>query len=251
MSRTPPKQTPDVPGHIAIIMDGNGRWARRRGRRRTTGHRAGARRVREITTECARIGVGQLTLYALSAENYARRSRTEIRTLMSLLRRYMVDERPTLMDNRIRLRTIGRLVELPRHVMAEVRKTEGMTAQNERMTLCLAVNYGGRAELADAARGITREVEAGRLTPDDVTEETVARHVYTAGMPDVDLVIRTAGEMRISNFLLWQAWYAELYVTEVLWPDFGPAALRGAIDAYARRDRKFGAVRPRKGGRAG
>jgi len=242
---TLPNGTPELPEHVAIIMDGNGRWARRRGKSRTHGHRAGARRVRDITTECARLGIGQLTLYALSVENYTLRPRSEIRVLMTLLRRYLIDERPTLMDNAIRFRMIGRLDELPPRVLAAARKTERLTARNEGMTLCVAVNYGGRAEIADAARAIARAARAGKLRPGNVNAETVAEHLYTAGMPDVDLLVRTAGEMRISNFLLWQAWYAELYVTEVLWPDFTPAELHKALRAYARRERRFGDVRRR------
>lgn len=239
-----PNKTRDLPGHVAIIMDGNGRWAKQRGKRRASGHRAGAGRVRDVTTECARIGIGQLTLYALSAENYARRSKSEIATLMTLLRRYLVNERPTLMKNDVRFRAIGRLAELPKRALAEIRKTEQITADNAGMTLCIALNYGGRAEIADAARAISKKTEAGRIRPKDIDEQVFGDHLYTAGMPDTDLLIRTAGEMRISNFLLWQAWYAELYVTDVLWPDFTTAELHKAIREYGRRERKFGAVAP-------
>jgi len=229
-------------------MDGNGRWARRRGKRRTVGHRAGAERVREITTEAARLGLDQLTLYALSAENYARRPKSEIGTLMRLLARYIVGERPTLMKNNIRFRMIGRLRQLPAQVRREIRKTERMTANNDGMTLCVAVNYGGRTEIADAARALARKAAAGQLRPADVNERTLGEHLYTAGMPDPDLVVRTAGDMRVSNFLLWQAWYAEFYVTDVLWPDFGVAELHRAIREYARRERKYGALRAAEGG---
>ena len=225
-------------------MDGNGRWAKRRGKRRAAGHRAGAERVPHITTECAEIGIKQLTLYALSVENYTRRPKTEISVLMAILRRYVVAQRPILMKNDIRLRIIGRLQELPRQVLAEIRKTEQMTAKNQGMTLCLGVNYGGRAEIADAARAIAQKVRAGEIHPNDVKEDVLGDHLYTAGMPDTDLLIRTAGEMRISNFLLWQSWYAELYVTDVLWPDFDEAELHKAIGEYGRRERKFGDVRP-------
>ena len=225
-------------------MDGNGRWAKQRGKRRAAGHRAGAERVRDITTDCARSGIDQLTLYALSAENYARRPRTEIRALMTLLRRYVTRERPTLMEDHIRFRMIGRLDGLPKPVLREVRKTEQMTAPNDGMTLCIAVNYGGRAEIADAAQSLAEKARARRLRPKDIDEGAVEDHLYTAGMPDVDLMIRTAGEMRISNFLLWQAWYAELYITDTLWPDFTPTQLHKALRAYARRERKFGHIRP-------
>jgi len=227
-------------------MDGNGRWALRRGKRRASGHQAGAVRVRGITTECAKIGVEQLTVYALSVENYKSRPRAEIGALMRLFRRYLVDERPTLMENDIRFRAVGRLDELPANVLTELRKTEEMTAKNLGMVLCVAVNYGGRAEIADAARALVREAKAGRVRAEDVDENLFGAHLYTAGMPDVDLVVRTAGEMRVSNFLLWQSWYAELYVTDVLWPDFDENELHKAVHEYARRERKFGRVGPPK-----
>ena len=239
-----PNKTRDLPGHIAIIMDGNGRWAKRRGKRRSSGHKAGAERVRDVTTECARIGIRQLTLYALSAENYARRPKSELAGLMSLLRRNLVNELSTLMKNDIRFRAIGRLAKLPELARTEIRKTEQITANNAGMTLCIALNYGGRAEIADAARAISKKAKAGRIRPKDVDEQVLGDHLYTAGMPDTDLLIRSAGEMRISNFLLWQAWYAELYVTDVLWPDFTTAELHKAIREYGRRERRFGAVAP-------
>jgi undecaprenyl diphosphate synthase len=244
VSPTVPGPATDLPNHVAVIMDGNGRWAKQRGLRRPDGHREGVRRVTDITTECARLGLDQLTLYALSVENYRRRPRSEIRVLMGLLRRYVIDERPTLMKNGIRFRIIGRVDELPDRVVAAIRETEALTETNDGMTLCAAVNYGGRSEIADAARSVARQARAGELDPEAVDEQTFGEHLYTVGMPDVDLIIRTAGEMRVSNFLLWQAWYAELYVTDVLWPDFTPDELRKALDAYGRRERRFGAVRP-------
>ena len=225
-------------------MDGNGRWALRRGKRRVAGHQAGAVRVRGITTESAKLGIEQLTLYALSVENYHSRPKGEISALMRLFRRYLVDERPTLMENEIRFRAIGRLDELPGNVLTELRKTEETTAKNLGMTLCVAVNYGGRSEISDAARSVARKTGAGGVRPEDVDEDLFGTYLYTAGMPDVDLVVRTAGEMRVSNFLLWQSWYAELYVTEVLWPDFDEGELHKAVREYARRERKFGRVRP-------
>ena len=229
-------------------MDGNGRWAQLRGKPRSAGHRAGADRVREITTESARLGIRQLTLYALSVENW-RRPKHEVATLMRLLGRYLVSERPTLMKNNIRFRAIGRLADLPAAVRRTLARTEELTAGNPGMTLCLALSYGGRTEIANAARSIAEKAKAGDIDPADVNEDTVAGHLYTAGMPDPDLLIRTAGEMRVSNFLLWQISYAELYVTDVLWPDFTAAELHRAIREYARRERRFGAVRPVTGDR--
>jgi undecaprenyl diphosphate synthase len=236
-------EMPDPPRHIAIIMDGNGRWARARGKRRATGHKAGAENVSAITTECARLGVGQLTLYAFSIENW-QRPKTEVAALMRLLPRYLINERPMMMQNRIRFRAVGRLHQLPRTALREIRKTEEMTADNTGMTLCLALSYGGRAEITDAARAVAEKAAAGEINPARISERTVADHLYTAGMPDVDLMIRTAGEVRISNFLLWQSWYAELYVADVYWPDFSADELHKAIREYGRRERKFGAVAP-------
>jgi len=236
-------EMPDPPRHIAIIMDGNGRWARERGKRRAAGHKAGAENVSAITTECARLGVGQLTLYAFSIENW-QRPKTEVAALMRLLPRYLINERPTMMQNRIRFRAIGRLRQLPRTALREIRKTEEMTADNTGMTLCLALSYGGRTEITDAARAVAEKAAAGEINPARISERTVADHLYTAGMPDVDLMIRTAGEVRISNFLLWQSWYAEFYVADVTWPDFSADELHKAIREYGRRERKFGAVAP-------
>ncbi len=236
-------EIPDPPRHIAIIMDGNGRWARERGKRRAAGHKAGAENVSAITTECARLGVGQLTLYAFSIENW-QRPKTEVAALMRLLPRYLINERPTMMQNRIRFRAVGRLHQLPGTARHEIRKTEEMTADNTGMTLCLALSYGGRTEITDAARAVAEKAAAGEIIPARISERTVADHLYTAGMPDVDLMIRTAGEVRISNFLLWQSWYAELYVADVYWPDFSADELHKAIREYGRRERKFGAVAP-------
>jgi undecaprenyl diphosphate synthase len=226
-------------------MDGNGRWARQRGKPRTTGHREGVKRVREIVTECSKLGIEQLTLYAFSVENW-RRPTTEVRALMSLLSRFLVAEQPTMMQNNIRFRAIGRLSDLPKNAQREIERTGKMTAANTGMVLCLALSYGGRTEITHAARSIAEAVRAGRLAPEDIVEQTVADHLYTAGMPDPDLLIRTANEMRVSNFLLWQISYAELVVTETLWPDFTPEALHRALDEYAGRERRFGDVKPRK-----
>ena len=226
-------------------MDGNGRWAERRNKPRVVGHRAGARRVREITTACAKRGIEQLTLYAFSVENW-QRSRTEINALMNLLGRYLATERPTMMKNNIRFRTIGRIHDLPKNAVKEIRKNEKITESNTGMTLCLALSYGGRAEIIDAAREIAEAVQNGRLDPAGINDELFAQHLYTAGMTDPDLLIRTAGEMRVSNFLLWQISYAELYITPVLWPDFDEAELDKAIAEFSRRERKFGAVKPQE-----
>jgi undecaprenyl diphosphate synthase len=228
--------------HIAIIMDGNGRWARARGRGRTRGHRAGAAAVRECVTICARADLPWLTLYALSTENFRLRPPGELRVLMALLRRFMLSERELIMEHRIRLRTIGRIEEFPPKVVREIRKTEELSAGNDGMVLCLALNYGGRSEIADAARGIAADAAAGRLDPAQVDEGTLAGRLYDLEMPDVDLMIRTAGELRISNFLIWQVAYGEIFVTQTLWPDFREQDLQEAYDSYRRRHRRFGGL---------
>lgn len=229
------------PRHIAIIMDGNGRWARRRGMPRTAGHAQGAKSVRAVTEECVRLGIGQLTLFGFSSENWTRPKR-ETDFLMRLYRRYLVDERETILKNNVRLRMIGRLEGLPPAVRRELDTTTRLSSANTGLILCLAINYGSRGEMLDAARRIAAEAAAGVLDPSDLTEERFADYLYTAGMPDPDLLIRTAGEMRVSNFLLWQISYAELYVTAVLWPDFREADLWEAIREYARRERRFGGI---------
>lgn len=229
------------PEHIAIIMDGNGRWAEERGLRRVFGHREGIDSVREVTTECARMGVGSLTLYAFSVENW-KRPRAEVRYLMRLLRHFLIEERDTLMENDVRLHCIGRLEDLPREVLAELRRSEAETRENHGMVLRLALSYGARSELADGVRQLAADVQQGRLDPREIGEETLRRYLYDPATPDPDLLIRTAGEMRLSNFLLWQASYSELYVSEVCWPEFRRAELLGAMRDYARRVRKFGGL---------
>lgn len=198
--------------------------------------------MREVVTECARAHLSWLTLYALSTENFRQRPALEVRTLMALLRRFMVEERDLLMENRVRLVTAGRIHELPAKVIAEIRRTEQLTAGNRGMTLCLALNYGGRSEIADAARALAQEVESGRLKPAKIDEAALAKHLYCPAMPDVDLLIRTAGDLRVSNFLLWQISYAEIFVTNTCWPDVRRPLLEEALAEYARRDRRFGAV---------
>ncbi|MFM8291168.1 MAG: isoprenyl transferase [Planctomycetia bacterium] len=229
------------PRHVAIIMDGNGRWAQQRGLPRIEGHRRGVATVRRITEHCARLGIGQLTLYCLSSENW-RRPEAELQFLMHLLEQYMIEERSLLMRERIRLAMIGRRDGLPDTTLAELDRTVAMCAANGGMRLCLAINYGSRGEIVDAARRLAAEAAAGRLDPATIDEEAFASRLDTAGMPDPDLLIRTAGEMRISNFLLWQISYAELWVTDVAWPDFSEADFDEAVAAFARRDRRFGGL---------
>ncbi|MEX0677871.1 MAG: isoprenyl transferase [Pirellulales bacterium] len=229
------------PKHIAIIMDGNGRWAQRQGLPRIEGHRRGVASVRRTTEECARLDIEQLTLYCLSSENWKRPQR-ELEFLMHLLEQYMIEERSTIMEQNIKVSVIGRRSEIPEAVQREMQKTIDMSATNSGLRLCLAINYGSRLELVDAVREIALEVKLGRLDPAVIDEETVRRHLYTAGMSDPDLVIRTAGEMRVSNFLLWQISYAEIWVTEHLWPEFRESDLHQAIRDFAARDRRFGGL---------
>lgn len=231
-----------LPRHVAVIMDGNGRWARARGLPRIAGHRQGVKSVRTIVEECARLRLQQLTLYCFSSENW-KRPQTELDLLMSLLRTYVVKEREEIMRQEIRFRTIGRTDGLPPGILQEVQETIDMSAANPGMSLCLALNYGGRMELVDAMRQVARQVELGELSPDDITENVIAQHLYTADMSDPDLVVRTSGEMRVSNFLLWQISYAELWVTDKHWPDFRAPDLREAFADYASRDRRFGGLK--------
>jgi len=230
-----------LPRHIAIIMDGNGRWARQRGLPRIEGHRRGVATVRRITEHCARLGVEQLTLYCLSSENW-RRPAAELDFLMHLLEQYLIEERALLMREGIRVVMIGSRAGLPEATLAALDRTTAMCAGNDGMRLCLAVNYGSRAEIAAAARALAEECVAGRLDPAAITEETLAARLDTAGMPDPDLVIRTAGELRLSNFLLWQSSYAELWVTDTCWPEFAEEHLDDAIRSFAGRERRFGGL---------
>ncbi len=229
------------PHHVAIIMDGNGRWAERQGLPRIEGHRRGVDSVRKVTEECARIGLEQLTLYCLSSENW-KRPQQEIDFLMHLLEQYMIEERTTIMENNIRVRTLGRRTNIPDQVLTELDHTVAMSAANDGMWLNLAINYGGRAELVDAVRAIGGKAVKGEIAIDDISEQTINDHLYTAGNADPDLLIRTAGEMRISNFLLWQISYAEIWVTEKCWPEFDQAILHEALRDFAARNRKFGGL---------
>jgi len=232
-----------LPAHIAIIMDGNGRWANRRNMPRAAGHQAGIDPVRDTVEACARMGIGTLTLYAFSVENW-KRPRHEVETLWRLLRFYLKRELPNLMENNIRLFAIGMLQALPRQVRDELLAAISATSGNTGLRVNLAINYGGRAEIVDAVNAILEDARAsGNLGRLEVDDELIASHLYTAHVPDPDLLIRTSGEMRLSNFLLWQIAYAELYVTETLWPDFSHSDLLRAVLDYQRRDRRFGGVK--------
>ncbi len=230
-----------LPRHIAIIMDGNGRWARKRGLNRIRGHIEGVKSVREITEECTRKHIEQLTLYAFSSENWSR-PRLEVELLMRLLKRYLIKERKTIMDNNIRFTVIGRIEALPQDVQKEIATEIELSKNNTGMVLCLALNYGGRTEIVDAARRLAQKVQEGKLLPEDINEQTIKENMYTAGMRDPDLLIRTGGEMRVSNFLLWEISYTELWVTPVYWPDFHKEHLEQAISDYANRERRYGGL---------
>jgi undecaprenyl diphosphate synthase len=228
-----------LPRHVAVIMDGNGRWAQRRGLTRLHGHRVGKQSVRAIVETSRRLGIPYLTLYAFSTENWGRPPR-EVDGLMSLLRQYLASELDKMMKNEIRLLAIGNLRRLPPAVRDALRATAEATRHNTKMTVVLAVSYSGREEIALAMRRIARRVRRGDLSPNAITPETVTEHLATAGIPDPDLLIRTSGEMRVSNFYLWQIAYSELYVTDALWPDFREREYLEALDYYQRRQRRFG-----------
>lgn len=240
-SEVPPKDL--LPRHLAIIMDGNGRWAGRQGLPRLAGHQAGARTVDRITTECARLGLEALTLYSFSSENW-KRPADEVDALMTLCQAHLIEERVRMIENGIRFRRIGRREGLPASVLEAADACEEATKHCSGLTLCLALNYGGRSEIADAARSLATDVAAGRLDPESIDEASLAARLYTKGLPDPDLLLRTAGEMRISNFLLWQISYAELVVTDVTWPDFDLSELHAAFRIFAGRARRFGAIEP-------
>lgn len=229
------------PRHIAIIMDGNGRWAQRRGMPRIEGHRRGVKSVRRTVEEGCRLGLEQLTLYCLSIENW-KRPKLELDQLMRLLKRYLIDERPTIMKQNVRLQVIGRREGLPPAVLKEMDKSIEMSSGNTGMTLCLAINYGGRTEIVDAVRNLAARVKAGELEADTIDEADVSSALYTAGMSDPDLLVRTAGEMRISNYLLWQISYSEIWITDICWPDFAEEHLHEAIRNFARRERRYGGL---------
>lgn len=231
-----------IPGHIAIIMDGNGRWAGKRALERFMGHQQGAKSVRSVTETAARIGLKWLTLYAFSLENSLRRPKAEINFLMRLLKSYLETNTELLMENNVRLQFIGRTRELPTEIQDKMRWASEMTGRNTGTTLTLALNYGSRPEIVDAVKAIAQKVKEGKLDPAQLTEEDVHDHLYTAKMPDPDLLIRSSGEMRVSNFLLWQIAYTELYITDLLWPDFKGVNLLEAIADFQKRERRYGGL---------
>lgn len=238
LSDVPPENWPH---HIAIIMDGNGRWAKRQNIPRIEGHRRGVTAVRRVCEETSQLGIEQLTLYCLSSENW-KRPLTEVEFLMHLLEQYMIEERTTIMENNLRVSVIGRRQDIPVDVLREMDKTVELSADNTGMRLCLAINYGARSELLDAVCRIVKAVRSAHIDDHQITEQTISEQLYTAGMPDPDLLIRTAGEMRISNFLLWQISYAEIWFTDNLWPEFDEADLHRAIRDYALRERRYGGL---------
>jgi len=229
------------PKHIAIIMDGNGRWAQQQGLPRIEGHLRGVESVRRIMEACRDLDVEVLTLFCLSSENW-KRPAAELEFLMALLREYLIAERDTLVKNNLRLRIIGRRERMPPDVQSEMDRTLEACSANTGMTLCLAINYGARSELVDCVRALAEQVVAGTLKPTDISEQSIDSELYTAGLPDPDLLIRTSGEMRISNFLLWQISYSELWVTETAWPEFDRQHLEAAIAEFSNRQRRFGGL---------
>ena len=228
-----------LPRHVAIIMDGNGRWAQRRGLVRVKGHVAGIESVRIVTRTARKLGISYLTLFAFSEENWQRPA-VEVRVLMALLRRYLHRELTEMQDNQIALNAIGDLKQLPDIVLKDLEQTIAATADGARMTLTLAVSYGGRSEILHAVKTLAQDLVAGRLKPEDIDAALFSCYLYTAGMPDPDLIVRTSGEYRLSNFLLWQSAYTELYVTETLWPDFREEEFLKALETYQSRARRFG-----------
>lgn len=236
-----PQERP-VPQHIAVIMDGNGRWAKKRGLPRTAGHKVGAETFRTIATYCKDIGVKYFTVYAFSTENW-KRPAEEVETLMNLFRRYLREAIDTMAENNVAVQVLGDLSVLPADIRELIDECNQEAAKLEHPAIAtLCINYGGRDEIKNAVRAIAKRVQAGELAPEDITEDTVSQNLYTAHMPDPDLIIRPSGEIRISNFLLWQAAYAEFYFTDVLWPDFKPEHLEQAIESYNGRQRRYGGV---------
>jgi len=231
----------NIPRHIAIIMDGNGRWAKERGLPRTEGHRTGAETVRRVTEACGELGVEYLTLYAFSSENWKRPKR-EVDALMKLLEAFLRAKTPEMIEQNIRLQAIGRLHDLPQSCQQQLHRSIEQTSQNTGLTLILALSYGGREEIVDGVKSLLESIERGHLDKGMIDTEVFSKHLYTRYYPDPDLLIRTSGEMRLSNFLLWQLSYTEFYITETLWPDFGKTDLVKAIASYAKRHRRFGAV---------
>ncbi|MBX3418544.1 MAG: isoprenyl transferase [Pirellulaceae bacterium] len=234
-----------IPRHVAIIMDGNGRWAEAQGLMRFEGHRRGVETVRTITEECNRLGIEQLTLFCLSSENW-KRPQEELDFLMTLLSEYLLSERPTLVKNGLRFSVIGDRQRLPADIQQLIHENEALCRDHRGTRLCLAINYGSRGEIVDAARRLAQEVASGDLLIDEIDEQVFADRLYTAGMPDPDLLIRTSGEMRISNYLLWQISYSELFVVDKKWPEFTEEDLHAAIEEYSKRERRFGGLLERR-----
>jgi len=228
-----------LPRHVGIIMDGNGRWAEQRGLPRLEGHRKGSDSVRQVTRAARKLGLPALTLYAFSAQNW-NRPETEVNGLMDLLREYLLGERPEIMDNGIRLHAIGDLDRLPPRVRDPLEELRRDSARNGNMVLTLALSYGGREEIVAMARRVAEDARAGSLRPDQIDAEAIEERLWTCGLPPLELVVRTSGEVRVSNFLLWQLAYAEIHLTETLWPDFGEETLLVALDDFQKRERRFG-----------
>jgi len=230
-----------LPSHVAVIMDGNGRWAQKKLLNRVKGHEKGADTVRMVVRSCREIGISFLTLYAFSTENW-QRPKVEVSALMILLKKFLVSEKQEMIENNIRFNVIGQKDRLPAAVQEEIKRTGDATKNNDGMCLSLALSYGGRAELVRAVQDIAGDVQKGQFPVNDITDEVIAKYLYTAGMPDPELLIRTSGEMRISNFLLWQIAYSEIHVTNTLWPDFTRDELIQILKDYQGRDRRFGRV---------
>lgn len=232
-------QEANIPQHVAIIMDGNGRWAEQHGVARAKGHEQGGETVQRAIDLCLEKGVKWLTLYAFSTENWGR-SKLEVTALMHMLQKYLKERTPEMMEKNVRLHAIGELYMLPKGAQEAIERSKETTKNNMGLNLVLALSYGSRQEITHAAQELAKQVQAGTLQPQDITPDMLGNHLYTAGMPDPDLLIRTSGELRISNYLLWQISYAEIYVTDVLWPDFGRAEFDAALESFAARNRRFG-----------
>jgi len=230
-----------IPSHVAIIMDGNGRWAKKQLKNRVKGHEKGSQTVRSIATASRELGIGMLTLYAFSTENWAR-PKTEVKALMRLLKKFIVSERELLVKENIRLNIIGQKERLPEEVNKEIDITIEKTSKNDGMTLNLTLSYGSREEISHAVRMIAHKIKSNKMNPEEITESLISDHLYTQHMPDPDLIIRTSGEYRLSNFLMWQAAYSELYISDTLWPDFTKEEFIDILKNYQQRDRRFGKV---------
>lgn len=239
------KTAGEIPKHVAIIMDGNGRWAKRKGNLRTHGHKAGVDSVRDITEACAQLGVKYLTLYTFSTENW-NRPKTEVNALMQLLVNTLRKEANNLNGNNIRLGAIGQTSRFPQKCQDKLQEVKDLTKDNDGLHLCLALSYSGRWDITEAVKKLADKVETGKIKSSDIDDELISQHLSTADIPDPDLIIRTSGEYRISNFLLWQLAYSELFITETYWPDFRREELYKAISSYQKRDRRYGAVEPGK-----